>query len=253
MHRFFIKSEDVSTRSGVLRDQEAHHLSRVLRLTVGASVSLFDGSGAVYEAVVEEISKTEVQVRIVSTSRDEGVSRFTLHVGLPFLKGKKMDFVVQKATELGVATIAPFLSTFCVAGSEDSARQKRRLQRWEKISLQACKQCGRPGPPRYRAVSTFATLVREMSREYDSALKLIFWEKEQVQGLKIVEEWVAAGNSGPVCLLVGPEGGFSDSEVAAAVEAGFGPVTLGDRVLRAETALLTAMGVVQYLLGNLNR
>lgn len=253
MRRFFVQPEDIDGPTGVLRGREARHLSRVLRLRAGDSITLFDGSGKLYEAVIDGISRQEVTARILSECAGDNGAHYFLHVGMPFLKGAKMDFVVQKATELGVSTISPFLSTFCVAGSEDVFRQQRRLQRWQRISLEACKQCGRSEPLRFTAAQNFSSLVMEMSAVHEAALKLILWEKEETRGLGVVENWRAAEKTGPVYLLIGPEGGFADAEVKAAVDAGFVAVSVGSRVLRAETALLTAMAVVQYLLGNLDR
>jgi 16S rRNA (uracil1498-N3)-methyltransferase len=248
MHRFFIDPADLSGTTAVLTDEEARHLVTVLRLGVGTPIQLFDGSGRTYDARIAKIAKTRVEATILSINEGAPPDRPALHLGLALLKGKKMDFIIQKATELGVLGLHPFVGEYCVAGHIAADREERRLARWQKIVHEACKQCNQPLPPTLYPIVEFETLLAEAaSGDYDR--KLIFWEQETDQELPKIFK-VPEGPCN-VMVLIGPEGGFSPQEVAAAQAAGFQPVTLGKRILRAETAALAAIAILQHLLGNL--
>ena len=248
MRRFFVDPENISGSTAVLTGPEARHISTVLRLSTGITVILFDGSGSYYEAVLTKISPSKVETKIVSiTPYIETAEDFhpALHLGIGLLKGKKMDFVIQKITELGVAGLHPFNSRYCVA--QDHA--KDRLSRWQKIALEACKQCNRPKPPYMNLTKDFKELL-SVTGEDDHDLKLIFWEdKEGQKPLREIFAPLKKINS--VMILIGPEGGFSTDEVSQAIAAGYEPVTMGNRVLRSETAAITAVSILQYELGNL--
>jgi len=248
MHRFFIDPKDLTETTAVLADEEARHLITVLRLGVGAVIRLFDGSGRTYDARITKIAKARVEATIMSIDAGAPPDKAALHLGLGILKGKKMDFIIQKATELGVAGLHPFVSEFCVAGHIAADRQERRHARWQKIAREACKQCNRPLPPTLYPVAEFETLVADaVNAGYDQ--KLIFWEQETGQGLQGLN--TAPKKPRNVMAVIGPEGGFSHHEVAEAQTAGFQPVTLGKRILRAETAALAVVAILQHLLGNL--
>jgi 16S rRNA (uracil1498-N3)-methyltransferase len=248
MHRFFIDPENLSGTTAVLADEEARHLVTVLRLGVGAEIRLFDGSGRRYEATITKIAKARVEATILSISAEAPPDKAALHLGLALLKGKKMDFIIQKATELGVAGLHPFISEFCVAGHIAADREERRHARWEKITREACKQCNRPLPPTLHPVREFESLVAEAA-DTGYARKLLLWEQEIGVGLQgMITGPERLSN---VIVLIGPEGGFSHREVTTAQSAGFQPVTLGKRILRAETAALAAIAILQHLLGNL--
>jgi 16S rRNA (uracil1498-N3)-methyltransferase len=175
-------------------------------------------------------------------------SQTALHLGQALLQGKKMDLIVQKATELGVAGLHPFVSSYSDGIHLDAGREERRLQRWMKIAREACKQCNRPQPPAIFPVAAFDVLLAEV-KSVDFDLKLIFWEEERKQGLQEIVEQKAFRSA---IILVGPEGGFSAEEVHRALAVGFQAVTLGSRILRAETAAIACTAILQYLLGNLH-
>jgi 16S rRNA (uracil1498-N3)-methyltransferase len=146
MRRFFVEPENIVGPTAVLTGAEARHITAVLRLAPGTTITLFDGSGSYFEAMITKISPTRIETKIISiTPYVEGTEDFppALHLGIGLLKGKKMDFIIQKITELGVAGLHPFHSRYCVAQDHG----KVRLPRWQKIALEACKQCNRPKPP----------------------------------------------------------------------------------------------------------
>lgn len=247
MRRFFVEPENIVGPTAVLTGAEARHITAVLRLAPGTIITLFDGSGSYFEAMITKISPTRIETKIISiTPYVEGTEDFppALHLGIGLLKGKKMDFIIQKITELGISSLHPFRSQYCAA--QDLAAD--RLPRWQKIAQEACKQCNRPKPPDLHTVTDYQDMLYVCGQdEYD--LKLIFWEEE---GQKSLQEAL-----GPLqeiksaLILIGPEGGFSSSEVADAVAAGYHPVTLGRRILRAETAVIAAVSILQHDLGNL--
>ncbi len=249
MRRFFVDPENISGSAAVLTGPEAHHIAKVLRLSTGTKVILFDGSGSYYEALLTRISPAGVETKIVSiipyieTAED---SQPALHLGMGLVKGKKMDFIIQKITELGVAGLHPFHSRYCAVRDH----KKDRLSRWHKIALEACKQCNRPRPPVISPVKNFKELLAASETE-NHDLKLFFWENKE--GQKSVQEIFAPMEKiDSVMTIIGPEGGFSTEEVQLAVDAGYEPVTMGSRILRSETAAVAAVAILQHELGNLS-
>ena len=248
MRRFFIAPENITGSAAILTGPEARHISTVLRLTTGITIILFDGSGSYYEAVLTKISPSRVETKIVSIfPYIETAEDFhpTLHLAIGLLKGKKMDLIIQKITELGVAGLHPFRSRFCIAQDHVDSR----LSRWQKIALEACKQCNRPRPPVIDPSKDLEELL-STSGENDYDLKLIFWETKEGQK-SLREIFAPLKNVQSVMSIIGPEGGFSTDEVRQARDAGYEPVTMGSRILRAETAAISAVSILQHELGNL--
>ncbi|MCF6289619.1 MAG: 16S rRNA (uracil(1498)-N(3))-methyltransferase [Desulfobacterales bacterium] len=249
MRHFFIDPADISGAKAVITGQEARHLTTVLRLGPGQRIHLFDGTGAVYVAEISHTGRGAVEATILKTEQEKQGHGPRLHLGQALVKAGKMDLIVEKATELGVAAIHPFVSRYC-AIRPGAEQQQRRLERWRRITRAACKQCNRPLPPDCPAPVPLDQLLAT-AREYD--LKIIFWEEEKSRSLTGL--FPGAAKTGPLSLLalVGPEGGFSEQEVLQAIAAGFIPVGLGRRLLRAETASLAVVAILQYLLGNLEQ
>lgn len=249
MRRFFVDPENITGSTAFLTGQEARHITRVLRLTTGTKVILFDGSGSYYETVLTGISPSRVEAKIVSIipyieSAED--SRPALHLGMGLVKGKKMDLIIQKATELGLAGLHPFHSRYCAA--RDHAKDK--LTRWQKIAQEACKQCNRPKPPVISPVRSFNEFLAGSEKDGHD-LKLFFWENKE--GQKSVREIFASIEKiNSVMTIIGPEGGFSTEEVQLAADAGYEPVTMGSRILRSETAAVAAVAILQHELGNLS-
>jgi 16S rRNA (uracil1498-N3)-methyltransferase len=242
MRRFFF---DPLSRKGdtlFLPEEESRHVAKVLRLSVGSEVELLDGQGTIYRATIVAVGR-QVQARIVGVVATGDGAGKTLWVGQGILKGEKMDTVVQKCTELGVSRFSPFQSSRC-QGKADPAQNRKRHERWQRIGLAACKQCLRPQLMQLDAPVDLADLLRDTQ----APLRLLFWEEEAVLHLQDIPALPAAQS---VALLLGPEGGFSREEVDLARQFGWLTVSLGERILRAETATLTAVAIVQFLIGNL--
>lgn len=241
MRRFFIDPTDITKGCATITDQqEARHIATVLRLKPGNTLELFDGNGMVYQAEITALGKTTVETQILASHHHREAPPF-VSVAQAQVKGKKMDLIIQKATELGITAIQPIITQYVVA-KESPAGQSGR---WQRIVHESCKQCNRPTPLVYHPTITLDQLL---ARSDGFATKIFFWEDESTAtlsdlNLQPVEQ---------VLLLIGPEGGFAAAEAEAAIRAGFKPVSLGPRVMRAETASIAAMAIVQFLLGNLS-
>lgn len=219
----------------------AYHVARVLRMREGAPLSVFDGAGLEFRAEVARVSGDKVTVRLgaQTTNTTESPLKITLVQGVS--RGERMDWTLQKATELGVTTIAPVLSARSVVRLDEKQAQKKQAH-WRGIVIGACEQCGRSKVP---VISAPVSL-----REYLAS--------SRKEGLRLVLSPSAPGSlaglaslPGKVELLIGPEGGLDDDELVAAQKAGFTPVRLGPRVLRTETAGVVALTVLQALWGDL--
>jgi len=223
-----------------LPEHTAHHAREVLRLRAGADVAIFDGVGGEWEAVLDEVSRTRVLARLghPRTARPEPPLRIVL--ALPPLKGDRMELVIQKATELGVHEIWPVITARTDAAGRPALAGSRQ-ERWEKVASGASEQCGRAVVPR---IESTATLDRLLGQAFDGT-RLVFLEDGSGTRPK---DWP---RSPKVLCLLGPAGGWDPREVERIREAGFLPAHLGPRVLRAETAAIVALTVVQVLWGDL--
>jgi 16S rRNA (uracil1498-N3)-methyltransferase len=245
MARFFVRRENIQGTSVTLAGQELEHLRRVLRLTVGDVVTLFDDTGWEHEAVICRLHANQGELEIRRSYETGNESPLVMTLALGLTKGEKMDFVVEKATELGVRAILPFTSSFTVPKLDDKKIAKR-TERWRKIALSAVKQCGRTHAPEILPLCEFRQMIDGADAHQ---LKLLFWEKETAQSLRQVH--VSNADAAAILIVIGPEGGLSRAEAEVAQARDFHSVHLGRRILRAETAAITALSLVQFLWGDL--
>jgi 16S rRNA (uracil1498-N3)-methyltransferase len=246
MARFFLPRKQIHDSHGIVEGQELEHLRKVLRLKPGDHITVFDDSGWEHEAVIRSLGGAQGRIEILKSSieaRRESPLQITLAVGLT--KGDKLDFVVEKATELGVQTIIPFSSAFSVP-KLDGRKISARTERWQKIALSATKQCGRTRVPE---VEPLCSLQELLARSQPQAVKLFFWEKAAERSLRQLHDQFPSAQT--ALLTIGPEGGFSPEEAELARRCGFELAHLGRRILRAETAAVTALSLVQFLWGDL--
>jgi 16S rRNA (uracil1498-N3)-methyltransferase len=213
----------------------------------GDAIELFDGSGWVYAARLESVRPRRVEVRVVRRHRSPRESTLQLTVATGYLKDKKMDTLARALTELGVTRWTPYFAKRSVP-SPDPKRLATRLQRWRKISLEAVKQCERGRP---MEIEVHQNLDALLAAAQSNDLKLIFWERGE--GDQRLSRNAAAQEPASAVLLFGPEGGFAHQETAAAQSAGFVSVSLGPRILRAETAVLSACALVQHRYGDMGK
>ncbi|MBI4429382.1 MAG: 16S rRNA (uracil(1498)-N(3))-methyltransferase [Ignavibacteriales bacterium] len=234
MDCFFAQREDIHGTILVLRDEEYKHLSRVLRKKIGDHILVTDGDDNMFEVIITSFDHSHAECEIVSTKLRANEPKTDVTLAVSLLRNPaRLDFLVEKATELGVRSIVPLLC-------ERTIPKHEKHQRLEKIALAAVKQCGRSYLPRIFELTNFEMLVNQ-SRDY--SLRLIPHEKtEQSQFIGSVLQHHKKTQS--VLLVIGPEGGFSDQELRLAAENRFIPISLGPRRLRSETAALSALSWV---------
>ena len=226
-----------------LAADEARHLRDVLRLKPRDAVYVFDGAGREYRCIVKDARRDSAELWIDTQHPARPESQLQLKLGVALLKGEKFDLVVQKATELGVQHIAPLTTRHADIHLRDESDAAKRVTRWQRIALEAAKQSGRAVLPEVSAPESFDSFVEGTK---DAELRLMFSERGG-GGL-----WLIAGRAPrSVVALVGSEGGWSDEEIESAREHEFHVITLGGRILRAETAAITATALLQHLFGDL--
>jgi len=223
---------------------EVRHIRRALRLRAGDGIVVFDGSGREYEGTIVEEGPSSVLIEIQNIISSERESPLEITLAQSLLKGEKMDTLIQKATELGAKEIIPFFSSRSVPLLDKSKRLKR-YHRWERIAVEASKQCGRGVIPRIEPLQDYFEMLQTPSPD---SLRLILWEKE---GASLKEILKTSKEKTKIFFIVGPEGGVSKEEVERAKEVGFIPVNLGKRILRSETASLCLLSILQYECGDL--
>ncbi|CDL83990.1 16S rRNA (uracil(1498)-N(3))-methyltransferase [Xenorhabdus cabanillasii] len=223
-----------------LSDDAANHVGRVLRMSNGQQLQLFDGSNQIFDAEITEASKKTVKVRILEGKLSNRESPLDLHLGQVMSRGEKMEFTIQKSVELGVNTITPLLSERC-GMKLDAERLEKKLQQWRKIAISACEQCGRNQIPEIRPVMSLETWCAEN----DSSLKLNLHPRasQSINTLPLPVKKVR--------LLIGPEGGLSAEEIEMTANHQFTDILLGPRILRTETTALTAITALQVRFGDL--
>jgi 16S rRNA (uracil1498-N3)-methyltransferase len=232
-----------------LSADEARHARDVLRLQPGDEVYVFDGAGKEFRCAVRDFSRDGAALHVlaeVEPARPE--SPLDLMLGIALLKGEKFDLVVQKATELGASRVVPVTTSRADVRIRNGDEAKRKVTRWQRIALEAAKQCGRARLMNIEDPAEFKALVDRPPEQGE--LRLMFAERD---GSSLTE---AARNqqsvSPKVFALVGPEGGWTDDEIELAREGGWQIVTLGGRTLRAETAAIAIVALLQHRFGDLD-
>ncbi|MBA7593526.1 Ribosomal RNA small subunit methyltransferase E [subsurface metagenome] len=245
MHRFFIPPQWIDHDRVVIKGKQVHQLRNVLRMAKGDRILVLDNSGWQYEVELRSVEREQVEgvVREKSLSLAEPRVKIVLYQAL--LKGEKFEFVLQKGTELGIASFVPMVSERCLVGLEHVIA--RRLNRWQRIIAEAGEQSGRGKLPALGPVMPF-----EQACHSAQGFSLLAWEGEKALGLRAALQGQEAKDIPSVNLFIGPEGGFSPAEGEFARGCGVVPITLGRRVLRAETAGLVATAAILYHYGDLD-
>lgn len=223
-----------------LDDNAARHVARVLRLGIGAELALFDGNGGEYPATIAELDKRRVIVELGDQRNIEVESPLTITLAQGISRGERMDYTIQKAVELGVSRIVPLSTERSVVNLKGDRLEKKHAH-WHGVIISACEQCGR---------NTLPELLQQQSldewlarRPHGSGLLLDHRAEASLGSLQIGQQ---------ITLLIGPEGGLSEQEQQRASDAGYQGIRLGPRVLRTETAALTALAALQSHWGDLN-
>ena len=240
MPKFFINKEDIKENTIKISGQDAAHISKVLRTEVGETLTLCDGCGTDFFAQVTSVSKEEVSLKIkeVLPCLAEPEISVTLFQGIP--KQGKMDYIIEKCTELGISRIVPVATKRSVVKIDDKKSEVKKLERWRKIAAESVKQCGRGRIPEITDVMTFSEAI-DFSKSLD--LTIAAYECERDTSIKSA---LAEKKPKTIGVFIGPEGGIDDKEVKMLKDADIQTITLGTRILRTETAGHTVLTAIMY-------
>lgn len=245
MHRFFLKPEQIGNKQVFFQPEEVNQIKNVLRLSSGDCIYVLDNNGNLYTV---ELSKSRNQtligniIKMQSCKTDSG---FSTSLGQVLTKGPKIEFIIQKATELGIRDIS-FFETERSILKYKNIKEKNRLTRWQKIAKEAAEQSCRVKVPN---ISCCQNLTEFCQSQRHAGLKLIFWEKEMKKKLR--DYFKSDIDISHLALIIGPEGGFSKKEIDTASRFGFRSVGLGSRILKTETAVISILSIIQHLRGEL--
>ncbi len=228
-----------------LAAEEARHLRDVLRLQRGAEVHVFDGEGKEFRCEIEDSDRDHADLKIIAEAQPAKLeSPLDLILAVALLKGEKFDLVVQKATELGVSSVLPIITERADIRLRDENDASKRIMRWQRIALEAAKQSGRARVPTVGRPQNLSSLLKCDTE----ALRVMFSERAGQH----LGESIKLSEGGGIIALVGSEGGWSDEEIEEARQSGWTIITLGGRTLRAETAAIAVVALLQNLCGDLN-
>lgn len=247
MHRFFVSAENIIHDNVKLVGAVAHQLRNVFRARSGEQVILLDDSGWEYTVMLEKVSSSEILGKVTEKlfSRGEASVEITLYQAM--LKSERFEFVLQKATELGVANFVPVLCARSIPKYMGDNRLKSRYERWRKIVSEAAEQSQRGKLPVLRPAVEFPDACNGVDGR-----AIIAWENEREVSLKeVLTKWRCINSKSSLSLFTGPEGGFTAEEVRSAYDMGIVSVSLGRRILRAETAAITTVSAIMYEYGEL--
>jgi 16S rRNA (uracil1498-N3)-methyltransferase len=235
--RFYADLPLSSGESLALPERAARHV-QVLRLQPGDTVTLFNSQGGEFEATIERMGRSDVQVKVTAHHAVEREARRAVHLALGMPANERMDWLVEKASELGAASITPLMAERSVLRLKGE-RAEKKIAHWRGVAMAACEQCGRNRLPLLHAVASVIDWLAALPAPTAAAPRLLLSLRAGTQPL--AQALSASDDTAPVTLLSGPEGGLSPAEEDAALARGFVPVSLGARVLRAETAPLAVL------------
>jgi 16S rRNA (uracil1498-N3)-methyltransferase len=222
-----------------LEPQASAHIGRALRLRSGDAIILFNGDGNTYPATINEVDKKTVTASVLEQQPGDCESPLQIELGIAISRGDRMDWIIQKATELGVTCITPLLTERTEVKLKGE-RAEKKVEHWRQVSISACEQCGRNQLPEISPLTTLGAWLENVSAQR----KFVLHHRDSS-----AEKSTEAPNS--IALLVGPEGGLSPSEIKVAIGNQFDALTLGPRILRTETAPLAAIAILQATWGDM--
>lgn len=246
MYKFFVPSENIIDKIVTITGDDVKHIYKVLRLQPGEKICINNCSGQEYLGEITCIDKKEVKANILEKMdiNNDSPIDVTIYQGLP--KASKMDLIVQKNTELGVKSITPIITERVVVKGD--LKEYKKLDRWNRIALEACKQCKRSSIPKINKPIEFTQFLEEL-KKFD--LIIVPYENQKGYGIKKLVEDIKKDNIKKVAIIIGPEGGFEEIEISMLKELGANIITLGPRILRTETAGFTCLSLIMYELGDL--
>lgn len=244
MARFFVDPHHINQNQALITGADAKHIIKVLRLKSGDLVTILDGNGNKYQGTIKELTRDTVILHLGARQLAGGQAPISITLAQCLPKGDKLELVIQKGTELGVNSFVPLKCTRSVVKLDHKKGLERR-ERWQRVAMEAAKQCRRPTIPQVQQPMDLVTLLSNAPAD---ALILMPFE-EEVGSLKTVLE--SKPDSKEIYIIIGPEGGFGPEEVSLAKEYGAQTVSLGPRILRTETAGLALVSVLMYRYGDL--
>lgn len=242
MYRFYVNDDNITDDSITIEGRDVNHIRNVLRMNPGDRVIANDCEGTDYYCVIEEVYQDEVKLKIESSKKSLAELKTKLYLFQALPKQDKMEFIIQKAVELGVHEIVPIVTKRCIVKLDDLKKQEKKTARWNAISEAAAKQSARGIIPEVKKPMKLSDAL-----EYASKLEYNIFPFEHAEGMdysrKIMDEAACFKSVG---IFIGPEGGFEDEEVEIAKEAGLTVVSLGNRILRTETAGMTVLSILMF-------
>ncbi len=246
-HRFYIPAQNWNLENLELTGDEAHHCRDVMRCKEGDRIVVFNGEGTESESQITSIDKQRIGLKsLIVNQTSRPPAKLTLGQAIP--KGKNMDLIIQKSTELGASKIVPLMSERTVVQLDASELEKKQ-EKWQRVAIEACKQCGQNWLPEVSKPTTVEKFVSSANEKF----RLVAAIDESSRTLKgILQEWNESNGAPPTeaSLMIGPEGDFTPAEISQALNQGFAPLSLGPIILRSETAAIYALSVVGYELMN---
>lgn len=242
MRRFFTEPENINENTAVILE-DASHITKVLRMNSGDEILIFDGTGYEYLASLTLVDKDRCVAEIISSSfsKQEPEIKVTIYQGIP--KSDKMEGIIQKSVELGVHSIVPVQMDRCVSKLDGGKKQAEKLKRWNKISVEAAKQCGRGILPQVEEPLSFKEAISKMTK---SGLAIMPYEVLAGEDNSTLKNILSSTDEKEFSVIIGPEGGFSNGEAAIAKENGIHLVGLGPRILRTETVSSAILAIIMY-------
>ena len=245
MPRFF--TQDITEAGGCITGEDAKHISKVLRMKVGDELTVCDTKGRDYDCMIEEIGAGEVRLKVLSVAPSQSEPDVRVHLYQAMPKADKMETIIQKAVELGAASITPVMTRRCVSRPAAKSMDKK-LVRYNRIALEAAKQCGRGVVPPVLPLLELPQALEQMQR---TGCPILFYENATAPAKQVIAKARESGKELEIAVLIGAEGGFDEDEVALAREHGCHILSLGKRILRCETAPLAALTILMYETGNM--
>lgn len=247
MHKFFVGSENIIDKKAIIEDEDVKHIYKVLRLKEGDKVNINNCNGEEYLGEIESITKTKVEIKLLEKLDLNNESPIDVYLYQGFPKATKMDLIAQKCTELGVKEITPVITERVTSSLGEINKDKKKVERWNRISFEACKQSKRTLIPKVNDLISFEELLDALK---DMDLIVVPYENAENYGIKQMIKNLHKEVK-KVAVVIGPEGGFEEEEINRLKELGGSIVTLGPRILRTETAGFTCISLLMYELGDL--
>lgn len=248
MHKFFVPATNINDNIASIEGEDVKHIHKVLRLKPGEKVSINNCNGKEYLGIIDTIDKKLVLVNIIEKLDKNNESQLNIYLYQGFPKSTKMDYIVQKSTELGVKHIIPLITNRVVVKNQN--KESKKIDRWNRIALEACKQCKRSIIPKVHDPVKFEEAIDQMK---SMDLVLVPYENKYNYGIKSLMKDISEikDNIKNIAIVIGPEGGFEESEIKKLQDEKANIITLGPRIFRTETAGIVCSSIILYELGDL--